>query len=261
MRLHTLQADPAGNITLFVLDPVDPSCRPAIAAALMRQIPTVEQVGFVTKPLYGGMGRLEMMGGEFCGNACRAFGFLLAQERFFDGIHPIAVEESGAAAPVPVVADLYAGRSEALMPLPISVCPFPMGEFAATLVIFEGISHLVIPRTFDDALLLAGQEYLCSTRAEAWGVLFLAPSLAMTPVVTVRSTGTTVFEGSCGSGSVAAACALALKAGEGKHRYSFAQPRGTIEASVTVQNGKIAAASIGGTVMLGGVMEIDVDAG
>ena len=73
----------------------------------------------------------------------------------------------------------------------------------------------------------------------------------MIPVVTVRSTGTTVFEGSCGSGSVAAACALGLAAGEGEHRCALRQPRGTILAAVTVREGSLSAASIGGAVSFG----------
>ena len=74
MHLRIRLANPAGNITLFVLDPVDPAARPALSAALMRRDPSVEQVAFVTAPKSGGAGRFEMMGGEFCGNACRACG-------------------------------------------------------------------------------------------------------------------------------------------------------------------------------------------
>ena len=81
MKLNVLRADPAGNITLFVLDPVEKSRRAEIAAQLMA-VPEyqAEQVGFVCTPQEGGDGRMEMMGGEFCGNATRAFGLLTAKK-------------------------------------------------------------------------------------------------------------------------------------------------------------------------------------
>ncbi len=250
MHLRIRLANPAGNITLFVLDPVDPAARPALSAALMRRDPSVEQVAFVTAPKSGGAGRFEMMGGEFCGNACRAFGFLLARERFSGGVHTLAVEASGAASPVTVTADLDAGHSSAAMPLPRAVSPCFVGGLRGTLAEFEGINHLVLPHGYNEELLRAGQALLAQTGAEAWGVLFLE-GLSMIPVVTVRSTGTTVFEGSCGSGSVAAACALGLAAGEGEHCCALRQPRGTILAAVTVREGSLSAASIGGSVSFG----------
>ena len=37
MKLNVLRADPAGNITLFVLDPIEREHRAALAAELMRR--------------------------------------------------------------------------------------------------------------------------------------------------------------------------------------------------------------------------------
>ena len=73
MELNVLRADPAGNITLFVLDPVPAGDRAGLAARLMAGS-DAEQVGFVCPPVMGGgcAGRMEMAGGEFCGNATRA---------------------------------------------------------------------------------------------------------------------------------------------------------------------------------------------
>ena len=130
MHLRIRLANPAGNITLFVLDPVDPAARPALSAALMRRDPSVEQVAFVTAPKSGGAGRFEMMGGEFCGNACRAFGFLLARERFSGGVRTLAVEASGAASPVAVTADLDAGIRARRCRFPARFPPASWGAFA-----------------------------------------------------------------------------------------------------------------------------------
>ena len=75
MKLNVLRADPAGNITLFVLDPIERERRAALAAELMRRLPDmkIDQVGFACPADADTDGRMEMMGGEFCGNATRAF--------------------------------------------------------------------------------------------------------------------------------------------------------------------------------------------
>lgn len=39
MKLNALRADPAGNITLFVLDPIERERRAALAAELMAGCP------------------------------------------------------------------------------------------------------------------------------------------------------------------------------------------------------------------------------
>ena len=71
MKLNVLRADPAGNITLFVLDPIERERRAALAAELMRRLPDmkIDQVGFACPADADTDGRMEMMGGEFCGNA------------------------------------------------------------------------------------------------------------------------------------------------------------------------------------------------
>ena len=67
--------DPAGNVTAIVLSDV-PAAERARAAARLLRLPElhIEQVAFLTAPRCGGEIRLEMMGGEFCGNALRCVG-------------------------------------------------------------------------------------------------------------------------------------------------------------------------------------------
>ena len=67
MELNILRADPAGNITVFVLDPVEKAQRAAIAEKIMA-IPALkaEQVGYACAAEDDVDGHMEMMGGEFC---------------------------------------------------------------------------------------------------------------------------------------------------------------------------------------------------
>ena len=221
MKLNTLRANPAGNITLFVLDPVPPGDRAGLAARLMALPGTdTEQVGYVCPPVMGGAGRLEMAGGEFCGNAARAFGMLTAQR--LGGASQVRVEVSGCEGPVTVEVDWSNRTARAEMPLPRSVRR--MESHPGILVDLGGIAHLVVE--------------------------------TMTPLVKVPAADTLVWEGSCGSGSLAAA--VAQSRDDGPFVRKYVQPAGTVEASVTRRNGEIVSAWIGGPVNLDPPCEIEI---
>jgi diaminopimelate epimerase len=130
MGYEIVIADPAKNITVFVLTPVPQAERAEVARALLAD-PSLkaEQVGFVLPPsqgapLVGGvtlrraspLWRLEMMGGEFCGNAARSFGLYVARRTGLSGQVFLEVEISGARTPVKVWVDVEQGLAEASMP-------------------------------------------------------------------------------------------------------------------------------------------------
>ena len=87
MKLNILRADPAGNTTVFVLDPIEKAQRAAIAEQIMA-IPFLkaEQVGYACPPEDGVDGRMEMMGGEFCGNALRCAWLAIGNVWMFGGL-------------------------------------------------------------------------------------------------------------------------------------------------------------------------------
>lgn len=63
-------ADPTENITVLVEEPVAIADRAAVTRRMFEEVPACEQVGYITTPLSDEADiRLEMMGGEFCGNA------------------------------------------------------------------------------------------------------------------------------------------------------------------------------------------------
>ena len=117
MKFTVVMADPAGNRTAIVRSGVPKSERAKVAAAIMAD-PALraEQVGFETRPLYGkSLGRLEMAGGEFCGNAARSFGYLLCKEKEIDHCK---IEMSGTREQLEVICDLERETSAAQMPMP-----------------------------------------------------------------------------------------------------------------------------------------------
>ena len=213
MKLNVLRADPAGNITLFVLDPIERERRAALAAELMRRLPDmkIDQVGFACPADADTDGRMEMMGGEFCGNATRAYAMYVARQR--GGLSEVRLRVSGLA----------------------------------------GIAHLVIEGVAPSEDFFRAAEPLFSAieGLDAYGVIFLdRTSHRMTPLVKVVDTGTLIWEGSCGSGTIA--CAVAESAGlaDGLFEQDYFQPAGVVRASIERRGGAVVSAAIGGPVTL-----------
>ena len=112
MELNILRADPAGNITVFVLDPVEKAHRAAIAEKIMA-IPALkaEQVGYACPSEDDVDGHMEMMGGEFCGNATRAYAMYVARQR--GGLSEVRLRVSGCDHVVTAAVDLARGAARA----------------------------------------------------------------------------------------------------------------------------------------------------
>lgn len=260
MKLNILRADPAGNITLFVLDPVERKQRADMAAKLMA-IPELgaEQVGFLCPPQEGGGGRMEMMGGEFCGNATRAFGMLLSRQQ--GGPAQVQVETSGCSHIVTVDVDLAAGTARAEMPLPQWADQRTVAGQEGTLVYLGGIAHLVAEGISPSQDFFDQAEPLFQTipGLDAYGVIFLdREQQRMTPLVKVPATNTLVWEGSCGSGSLAAAVAQSMNGPDGTFARDYIQPAGVVRATVVRKDGRVVAAYIGGPVTLGEPIQVEL---
>ena len=80
MQLEFVKVNPVENMTVFILDEVEKSKHIEIAKKLMDYSNLyAEQVGFVEKMKSEDDNiavRLQMMGGEFCGNATRSLAAL-----------------------------------------------------------------------------------------------------------------------------------------------------------------------------------------
>lgn len=223
MELRLIMADPAGNRTAIVRSPVPLELRGKTAAAIMKiQELRAEQVGFETDPVMGGAGRLEMMGGEFCGNAARSFGFLCFLERenahqaerpdsepYFLPDEPtkgnspgdILIEISGSAGLLRVYCDPEQGTAFSEMPMPQGL------EYTGEgypLVISEGIAHMILEDAEPDPDLIHRMIGRYGHKFDAFGMQFLKGDVLI-PVVYVGASDSLVYESSCGSGSLAAA--------------------------------------------------------
>lgn len=261
MLLNILRADPAGNITLFVLDPVLKEKRAEISSKLMALSSLgAEQVGFLTPPKSSDCTvRLEMMGGEFCGNASRSLALYLARENA--GKTEFRIEVSGLTEPITVSVEPDSLLSFAEMPLPGSISPFVLSGIDCLAVDCGGITHLVAeqPRPDPRAIKAADALFKDDDSVAAYGVIFLdREKSAITPAVYVKATDSLVWESSCGSGSVAAAVALAMSEPEGEREFVIAQPKGELVVRLKKRGGRVVFAEMGGKTEIGEPMQVEI---
>ena len=228
--LRFYKAVPGGNPTILILDPVAPRERAPLARILMDAGHLqAEQVGFLD--LASDPVRLDMMGGEFCGNACRAAAAVMAAEGA--GLRTCGawlcgkLSVSGAHGPVRLKVDPEGGDCWAEMPLPR---PPEEGvsepEPGVGLVRLPGIAHLCLdearhpfPEDFSRAAASLRKHF--GLDGEAVGCIWYRQGdpYSIKPVVWVRATDSTYYETGCGSGSLA----LAMWLGRGQ-KFPIALP-------------------------------------
>ena len=266
MIVRVVRGDPAGNITAFVLDPVPPELRTEVAKGLLR-LPELgaEQVAFICPPRGDADGRIEMSGGEFCGNAIRAFGLLVARQRGIAHAVRLHLEISGSDRSVPGGGDPPGGQAGARMPLPHFVRPLSVGQLKGTLVDLGGIAHFVVSCPPDGAVMdlvepaiLAPREAGGCAGVEAYGVIFLHGG-RMTPLVKVPATESLYWEGSCGSGALAAGAAESRGISDGVFSREYVQPAGTIRVELTREKGQTVSACIHGAVTLDEPITVEIE--
>lgn len=257
MKWTVVMADPAGNRTAIVRSGVPKADRQKVAAAIMADSSLgAEQVGFETRPLYGGsLGRLEMAGGEFCGNAARSYGYLLCRERELDHCK---IEMSGTREQLEVICDLERGTSAAQMPMPEKL--EMAGEDADSmypLVISRGITHMICTDTEFDEGFARRMIDKFGKPFKAFGVQFVNGD-NLTPVVYVADSDTVCCESSCGSGSLAAAWFFTRDKKDGFHSYIFEEPGGRITVNIAKRQGRLAG-TVGGKLTLEDPVEMELE--
>ena len=269
MKVTVVIADPAGNRTAIVRQGVPKNERAKVADAIMRDKDLdVEQVGFETRPLYGGSnGRLEMAGGEFCGNAARSFGYLLCTE---SGKDYCKIEMSGTREILEVICDPERGTSATQMPMPEKM--EMVGEDAEhlyPLVVFRGIAHMLcigvepdpdfaerIIDKFGGGYSAFGIQFLQREEGEAGDGSDTVRTL--TPVVHVAGTDTTIWERSCGSGSLAMGWYETQDKEDGFHTFVYREPGGDIIVNMAKRMGRYAG-TVGGKLSLEEPRTLEID--
>lgn len=289
MKISYYKVNPTGNITLIVETPVKRESQAAVAAKLMEKDKAVEQVGFIEKPRcgsplkkvryinadeaefnstpgeYEAIARLQMMGGEFCGNASVSAAAVIVSRLGYDS-YALPIEVSGIDEDISVTVKRNADGSftgTVDMPIPEAIYDYTFingfDTYTFPLVRFPGICHVIINRPFSPVLaekLIA--DWCRQLRAEALGLLFLEErSKKLEPLVYVASTGTTVWENSCASGTCAAAAYLAKRKAKSTSA-SLIQPGGTLKAEAVFNSGAVRSIKLTGSAIIEGYFEEDI---
>lgn len=269
MKLRFVKANPSGNTTIFLLDEVPREQRAAVAAAAMADgCAGAEQVGFILPdPAQESGYRMEMAGGEFCGNASRSFAAWLQLCPEGGEPHDFSPAETDrvirvSGADQPLTAHVRSLGKEnrcyvsVAMPKPERILPGTDDWFGAySLVIFAGISHIILwgraPREED---VEKAREFLLrfGPLPDAFGLMYYDESTGfLRPLVSVEEAHTLVWENSCGSGSSALAAAMAQRRGGSIESLSIRQPGGSLTVDADWQDGVQ-------QLILGGEVELSV---
>lgn len=255
MKLSFVKTSPAQNVTVLVTSAVPRNMQSQTAARLLSYDGVGgEQAGFLETPeKTGADARLQMMGGEFCGNASMSLGAYLARR---DGLEDggrarYTLEVSGADAPVACEVersgDDFIGRVD--MPLPADcrsvLLPLPSGEAEYPCVALPGITHVIVPADFPkdgaEGLLRVWQKRL---NAPAAGILFYDEAQSrFEPLVYVKETDTCIWEHGCGSGTAAIGCLLSARK-NAPVEATLRQPGGEISVRAETVSGRAARLTI-----------------
>ena len=264
MKLRFAKLNPTENMTILVTDPVPRDRHSAVAEALMAYGSVGgEQVGFLEEPtLPGARMRLQMMGGEFCGNATMSLAALLAfQENLPDdgeAVYPLEVSGADGIVNCRIRRSGDVCRGTVCMPLPEAIreVDFPDGV-RCPVVFFPGIAHAIVR----EGVLRASDAPRCIPRwcevcgTDALGIILADDALdRIRPLVYVRSTDSSVWERGCGSGTAALGAYLA-HARCGDAALDVAQPGGTIHVEAKWDGERVSRLEISGDVRLAAIGE------
>ena len=279
MKLHYVKVNPSGNTTVFILDPVPQEQYAAVGRAVMSHGNVgAEQVAYLTRDSTAPGGwHLEMAGGEFCCNASRSFAAWMnlcpdgtSLQRFPEQEREQLVSVSGAK-------EFLLTRLTRMeqdnrcwakidLPLPLRVLEGRDDWFGDyTLVIFEGISHLVLwNRDPVEGDVEKTKEFLLShgPMPDAFGILYYdGGHRFMSPLVCVPESGTLVWENSCGSGTSALAAGLTYRGEQDLTNVLIRQPGGDLRVDALWDGEKhcLNKLSLGGVVEFTSMGELYVD--
>jgi diaminopimelate epimerase len=212
---------PGGNTTALVLKNIAKNRQAQIARVIMRQNKSIEQVGFVEPAKKAGTSlHLEMMGGEFCGNAARCAA-LYASKIFKK--NKISLTVSGFKS----VLNATASKTGMALELPGNFLLKTKKVGENFIVDLKGIRFYVSRKEIKKSQInQIVRKY--GRNCPALGIeqiVTVSNGLKILPWVWVKKTKSTVKETGCVSGSLAAAVVLRLEK-PGQNNFQIFQPSG-----------------------------------
>lgn len=234
MRTEYYIIDSSKNITALVVTPTNRFNYKDICLNIMKIHSEVEQVGFVD--FSNDRLRLEMSGGEFCGNATLSAVALFSKLSQKTGDFSINV--SGSNSVIKAASEITGNDyfCNCFIPFPKrrdDLCVFEKGkEFILPVMELEGITHIIAPLDFNkqkaETLI---KDYAARNKLSAVGFLFYGEeNSSLIPLVYVIDIDTMFYENSCASGSCAI-CAYEFLKSNKNVSLLLSQPGGTISVA------------------------------
>lgn len=264
-------ANPAGNKTIFVHDGFERADYANVAEQLLAMKEyAAEQVAFILEAPECGRadGKMEMCGLEFCGNATRTFGLMVAKKLGISGAGKVFIDTSGAEEILTIEVNTDTNYTKVKMPAYIDIKRFDLsgffgsGQKSIKAVDFGGILHMIIPdvpATPENFQRVKNFVY-GRLNPPAMGAMFYDTKRKnLAPVVYVKDVDSTYFEGSCASGTAACTVAFSSEKPDGDYTFTFPQPSGTIDASAEVRGGKVQAVYIEGPVEIAEPVTVEIE--
>lgn len=260
MELKFIKTSPTENMTLLIETPVPRERQLSVAQRLIAYGSVYgEQAGYIEAPQSPPAAkRLQMMAGEFCGNATLSLAAWLAKEAGLSvgETRAYLLEVSGAAGLVRC--EITKGETDffgkVAMPLPKSVGrrSFSLDgeQMELATVEFEGITHIIVSAASwsTERAERAAKAWAAELPA-AFGILLLdEQEYTLQPLVCVQGVSL-IWERGCGSGTSAVGVYLAQKEGRNV-ALSLKQPGGIMGVEAEVTDGKITALSMTGRVFI-----------
>lgn len=209
--------DPSGNITILVIDEVAKENRIEVAEKLLKLEPTGQQVGFVSFSDDTCDLKIDMAGGEFCGNAMLSGAALYKQ--CYGGQDIVRVKMSGAKGVIDVSVDEQNGTyiASADMPAPdryeYKTMIFKDKEYRTFLVDIGSIIHLIMIDVLEkEDIEPAIKEWYRELDCNALGIMTYDEERSELVPAVLSNDGTFFcYESSCASGTTALAIYLATR--------------------------------------------------
>lgn len=268
MKLHFIKINPVGNMTIFILDQIPRKDHVYISKKLMDYSNVhAEQVGFIESSTKDkSLLRLQMMGGEFCGNAARSLAAYMAHNNYpqvkrLGKLYEVSLEVSGIDKIIHCKVEklkksnTYLSKIE--MPLPISIkemdIHYEENSIKIIKVDFPGIIHFIVDTNkinnkdrFYDVI----KETMKDQIYDAFGIMYYNYSdKFMEPLVYVKATDSLFWESSCASGTSALGCALSFADKKSINEDVF-QPGGSLRIIVNYDNENINSLYLNGDVKI-----------
>ncbi|MDO4939957.1 MAG: hypothetical protein Q4E54_08390 [Lachnospiraceae bacterium] len=230
-------ANPTENITVLVETPVAPADRDEVTGQMFESVPACEQVGYITMPVSSSCDiRLEMMGGEFCGNASLSTAAYHARRKGLKSGETLDVNMECSGVSEAFICTVTANDDCGINFTGTLQMPSPLKtEYADghPVIFLPGIAHMILPadrftkRQIENNI----KDYASKFDVSAFGILrWDEEKQYMEPCVYVKGFETLIWEHGCATGST---CIGYYRYKTGGHSSTdVRQPGGTIRIRI-----------------------------